>query len=137
MKRAARVDKNQPLIVALLRAFGCAVIHTHQLKNFCDVIAYRGGHTYTIEIKQTSKDKLTTGEEGAKQLIESVGCEYHIVYSAKCLFKLLQVTLPELQEALQYISKTSITRQLKTELLLMLDASLLYCRERQIQPYEI
>ena len=136
MKRAARVDKNQPLIVALLRAFGCAVIHTHQLKNFCDVIAYRGGQTYTIEIKQTSKDKLTTGEEEAKELIESVGCEYHIVYSARCLYKLLNVTTKQLAEAMVYVSK-NIEKKLRTQILLLLDASLIHCRERQIQPYEI
>ena len=141
MKRAANVDKNQVEIVAVLRSFGCYVVHTHQLKNFCDVIAYRNGITYTIEIKQTAKHKLTAGEDVARQGIEEAGCIYNVIYSIRCVFKMLDVSLEDLGCSIYWISKnvrnTRSNKSLKTTLLTALDASYNYCKAKNIDPKEL
>jgi len=58
---------NQPEIVDYLRALGYYVLHTHQLKNACDLIVSRDGQTVAIEIKDgslpPSQRKLTEGED--------------------------------------------------------------------------
>jgi hypothetical protein len=141
MKRAANVDKNQVEIVAILRSFNCYVVHTHQLKNFCDVIAYRDGITYTIEIKQTSKHKLTEGEDVARQGIEGAGCKYSVIYSMRCVFKLLDVSIQDLSNAICWTSKnvrnTKSNKALKATLLTALDASYKHCKDNNISPAEL
>ena len=141
MKRAANVDKNQVEIVAVLRAFGCYVVHTHQLKNFCDVIAYRDGVTYTIEIKQTAKHKLTVGEDNARKGIEGVGCTYNVIYSIRCIFKMLDASLEDLGCAIYWTSKnvrnTKNNKQLKSTILTALDASYNFCKANNIKPSDL
>jgi hypothetical protein len=67
MVRKARVDANQPVIVATLRRCGFAVAHTHTLgKGFPDLCISRRGWTGLVEVKDSSKPpsarKLTPDE---------------------------------------------------------------------------
>ena len=80
MRRNARVDRNQKEIVEELRAFGAEVLHIHQLKNCFDILVFWNGNIYPMEIKASTKDTLTEGEQIFKDKIEAVGCKYHIVY---------------------------------------------------------
>ena len=82
-RRAARVDGNQPAIVAAFRKLGWSVLIISQLKNCCDIIVAKGGVTIAVEIKDGDKPpsarKLSEGEQGFKdswlgrwELIESI-----------------------------------------------------------------
>jgi hypothetical protein len=51
LRRAAKVDRNQPEIVEAFRKMGCSVLHTSQLKNCCDLFVARG-KTAAIEIQR-------------------------------------------------------------------------------------
>lgn len=65
-KRAARIDGNQPEIVAKFRQLGFSVLHTHQLKNCVDIFVSRDKLTASVEIKDgslpPSARKLSEGE---------------------------------------------------------------------------
>jgi hypothetical protein len=65
LRRAARIDSNQPEIVEAFRKLGCSVLIISQLKNCCDIFVARG-KTAAIEIKDgslpKSKRQLTEGE---------------------------------------------------------------------------
>jgi len=65
-RRAAKIDTNQPEIVAKFRQLGFSVLHTHQLKSCVDIIVARDKLTATIEIKNgslaPSARKLSEGE---------------------------------------------------------------------------
>ena len=56
MRHAARVDANQQAIVAALRAAGCYV---WIIGLPVDLLVGYKGHTYLMEIKTTSKKRLT------------------------------------------------------------------------------
>jgi hypothetical protein len=82
-RRAARVDDNQPAIVAAFRKLGWSVLIISQLKNCCDIIVAKGGVTIAVEIKDGDKPpstrKLSKGEQDFKdnwmgrwELIESI-----------------------------------------------------------------
>lgn len=96
MRRAAKIDVNQPEIVKAFRALGYIVAHTHQLgSGFPDIIVSRllpSKHKFTalIEIKDgykpKSSQKLTPDEvefhakwQGEIAIINSVDqvLEYH------------------------------------------------------------
>lgn len=67
MRRRARVDANQPAIVATLRQCGFAVAHCHTVGNgFPDLVIARRGWTGLVEIKDADKPpsarKLTPDE---------------------------------------------------------------------------
>ena len=83
MRRAAKVDVNQPEIVKCLRAMGAHVLHTHQLKNAFDILVGYHGNLYIMEIKDgslpPSAKKLSTGEQSCKTKFNAVGVDYHIV----------------------------------------------------------
>lgn len=56
MLRKARVDANQPVIVATLRRCGFAVAHTHTIgKGFPDLVIARNGWTGLVEVKDADK----------------------------------------------------------------------------------
>jgi Holliday junction resolvase len=82
MRRAAKVDANQPEIVDCFRKFGWSVLIISQLKNCCDIIVSKNGRTVAVEIKDGSKPpsqrKLTEGEEKFRQDWQG---EYAIVES--------------------------------------------------------
>jgi len=66
-RRAAKVDANQPEIVAALRRLGASVAHTHAVgQGFPDLVAGYAGRTVLIEVKDGSKPpsarKLTPDE---------------------------------------------------------------------------
>ena len=81
-RRAAKVDANQPEIVAAFRKLGWYVLIISQLKNCCDIIVSKRLQTWAIEIKDGSKPpsarKLTPGEEAFRSTWKG---EYAIVES--------------------------------------------------------
>ena len=90
MKRAAKVDKNQPEIVKALRRCGAVVLLTHQIKNAFDIlVGYRGG-LFILEIKNPEylpkvynrerlEKELSEGESECMNKFKKVGVPYHIV----------------------------------------------------------
>lgn len=90
MKRAAKVDKNQPEIVKALRRVGAVVLLTHQIKNAFDIlVGYRGG-LFIMEIKNPEylpkkydrerlEKELSEGEHKCMEAFKKVGVPYHIV----------------------------------------------------------
>jgi len=83
MRRAAKVDDNQPDIVKAFRGLGWSVLIVSQLKRCCDLFVSKNGRTVAVEIKDGSKvpsrRKLTEGEtefrdswQGEWRLVESV-----------------------------------------------------------------
>lgn len=66
MRRAARTDHNHAHVLKQLRLRGWSCKSTHQLKNFCDIVASKNSHTVLIEVKDPNKPpsqrKLTKGE---------------------------------------------------------------------------
>ena len=81
MRRNAKVDKNQAALVAQIRQLGGHVLHVYQLKNAFDLLIGYRGKLYIIEIKADSKGKLTKGEQQCKDGFNSVGVDYHIIWS--------------------------------------------------------
>ncbi len=82
-RRAAKIDVNQPEIVAAFRRLGWSVLIISQLKKCCDIFVAKGGVTIAVEIKDGEKPpsarKLSEGEQDFKgnwlgrwELIESV-----------------------------------------------------------------
>jgi hypothetical protein len=68
MRTAAKVDANQPQIVAAFRALGCVVFPTHQMgKGFPDLAVRCGKIMCLVEIKDGAKppsaQKLTPQEQ--------------------------------------------------------------------------
>lgn len=83
MRRAAKVDVNQPEIVKAFRSLGWSVLIISQLKNCADIIVSKNGRTIVVEVKDgnqpPSKQKLTEGEvkfmnawQGEYMIINSV-----------------------------------------------------------------
>ena len=63
MRRAAKVDSNQPEIVEAFRKMGCDVLHTHQLgKGYPDLFVAYSGIWLAIEVKG-QQGKLTEAQE--------------------------------------------------------------------------
>ena len=81
MRRNAKVDLNQPLIVKQIRALGGYVLQCHQLKNAFDILVGYNGKLYIIEIKNDSKGKLTSGEMKCKIGFENVGIPYYTIWN--------------------------------------------------------
>lgn len=85
--RVCRVDANQKKIVEALRNAGASVKLVHTVKNFCDAIVAYNSSIYIVEIKDGTKSastkKLTPGEQGYKDEIESRGCAYHVVENVR------------------------------------------------------
>ena len=55
MRRAAKVDSNQPEIVAALRGVGCTVQHLHTIGKGCpDILVGKNGANILMEIKDGS-----------------------------------------------------------------------------------
>ena len=75
----ARVDANQPAVVAALRGIGASVLHLHTLPNCFDILVGYRKRNFIMEIKASEKEALTPGE--AKFRDEWRGGTYHIVYT--------------------------------------------------------
>lgn len=67
MRRAARIDVNQPELVKQIRQCGASVLHVHQLKNCFDILVGFKGLNFAFEIKDPNKSesgkRLTEGEQ--------------------------------------------------------------------------
>jgi Holliday junction resolvase len=77
MRRAARIDTNQPEIVDALRRAGCNVQPLHMVGKGCpDILASRGGRLVLMEIKDGAKPpsarKLTADEQAWHVLWDDV-----------------------------------------------------------------
>lgn len=83
MRTVARVDSNQPQIVAALRRIGASILHLHQLKNCFDLLVGYRGRTFLLEIKDPaqppSKRQLTEGEAAFRDAWR--GSPYHVVHT--------------------------------------------------------
>ena len=79
--RIAKVDKNQPEIVESLRKAGAKIKHTHTVPNLFDILVFKDGKTYCVEIKTDHKQKLTPGELKCKKDMESAGVKYWVITS--------------------------------------------------------
>ncbi len=103
MRRAAKVDANQPEIVEVFRKAGAQVALTHQLKNLCDCFVAYQRITVAVEIKDGSKppsaQKLTEGEAEFKERWEMQGL-YSVVRDADEALALLA----NISEAARYLS---------------------------------
>ena len=66
LRRAAKIDANQPELVEAFRKMGCSVLIIAQLKNACDLFVSKNHKTAAVEIKDgtlpPSKKMLTEGE---------------------------------------------------------------------------
>ncbi len=64
-RRAAKIDTNQPAIVADIRALGWTVQHLHMVGKGCpDIMVGAKGKNYLFEIKNPEYDcKLTDDEQ--------------------------------------------------------------------------
>jgi hypothetical protein len=93
--RIAKVDKNQPEIVAALRKVGAVVKHTHTIKNLFDILVFHKGKIYCVEIKDSkqpkSKKRLTPGEEQCRSDMESVGVKYWVIESIEEALEMINV----------------------------------------------
>jgi Holliday junction resolvase len=82
MRFSCKVDKNQPEIVAALRASGCGVLDLSAIGGGCpDICVARGGVVYLIEIKNPkTKGKLSPLQ---KKWHAKFGAQapVHVVYS--------------------------------------------------------
>lgn len=64
MRLRAKVDKNQAILVKILRQLGFQVIHCHQMgKGFPDLILAKNNKMWMVEIKDGNKAKLTPDQE--------------------------------------------------------------------------
>jgi hypothetical protein len=84
MRRAAKIDANQPLIVKALRDAGCTVQHLHGVGQGCpDLLVGFRGRNFLMEIKDPSRKpserKLSDDEKlwhgawnGQVQIVETV-----------------------------------------------------------------
>lgn len=83
MKYGARIDANQPEIVAALRKAGCTVQHLHAVGKGCpDLLCALDGGTFLIEVKDGSKipsKQALTPDQAAWHA--GWGAQVHIVNS--------------------------------------------------------
>lgn len=64
LRRAARIDKNQPEIVDALREAGASVCHLHTIGKGCpDLLVGLNGKNYLMEVKDAAKGRLTADQE--------------------------------------------------------------------------
>ena len=89
--RACKVDINQPILVKKIRELGGVVLHTHTLKNAFDILVGYDKKLYIIEIKNNAKSKLTSGEKRCKELFNSVGVDYHVIYDIEQFKELIKI----------------------------------------------
>lgn len=78
MRRAAKVDENQSLIVKALRAIGAAVYPLHRVGGGCpDLLVHGKQRTFLMEIKTRGE----TINKAQAEFIAKWPGEIHIVYT--------------------------------------------------------
>jgi hypothetical protein len=91
MRRASRVDTNQPEIVDALRKAGCAVVHTHMLgKDVPDLMVAHEGNTW-LEIKMPGEG-LTPGQREWHAWWQSHGGQAGVAHTVDEAFEVCGVT---------------------------------------------
>jgi len=107
---SAKIDVNQPEIVALLRKLGAGVFLVHRLKNFCDIMVVHQGITVAVEIKDGSKPpsarKITAGEDKFSQAWMSHGgwwAKIETLDEARALIVNIQSKARELESTLENV----------------------------------
>ena len=89
MRRAAKIDANQPEIVAFFEAAGAEVAYTFREKNLCDFFVSYLKETAAVEVKDGAKPpsqrKLSKGEKKFKKRWERTGtyAEIHNIEQAR------------------------------------------------------
>tara|TARA_R110000822_G_scaffold77084_5_gene185125 strand:+ start:2022 stop:2384 length:363 start_codon:yes stop_codon:yes gene_type:complete len=88
----SRIDANQPAIVAIFRMKGWYVLHTHDLKNACDLMVVKDGRTIAIEIKDNDKPpsarELSEGEKKFRDNWTTNGGEWMLI---ECIEDVLKI----------------------------------------------
>lgn len=97
MRRAARVDSNQPEIVAKLREYGCLVLHLHTLgRGVPDICVGYGGRNYLFEIKDPRKppsQRRLTKDENEWHLIWQLKGQVDVIETALQAIKIIEKDL--------------------------------------------
>jgi len=106
MKRAARVDDNQPEIVNALRQIGCSVQPLHAVgRGVPDLLVGVAGVNLLLEVKDGNKtpseQKLTKTQEawhaewvGQKAIVRSVEEAINLVYGMQSISSLKKAVCP-------------------------------------------
>lgn len=100
MKRAAKVDANQPEIVKALQMVGAHVEILSQVKNLFDILVGFRGQLHIMEVKnpkylpkEYDRDRLekslSDGERKCMKKFLAVGVPYHIVTNINEAFKII------------------------------------------------
>ena len=94
LRRAARIDRNQPEIVAALRKVGATVQPLHTIGKGCpDILVGKGGYNFLMEIKDgllvPSRRELTPDEYEWRQEWQGQVCTVESVDMA--LFELARL----------------------------------------------
>ena len=79
--RPSKKDLNQDDIIEALEKEGAEVVSIHSLKNAFDIIVYHEGRTFSVEVKNGKKAKLSEGEIKCKTKIEKAKVKYWIITS--------------------------------------------------------
>jgi Holliday junction resolvase len=81
---AQRRDKNEPEIIQALRAAGCGIIQMDRLAGF-DLLAFRNGQHWIIEVKMPGKElHLTNAEASQYYRVNTVyNTPYYVVSSVE------------------------------------------------------
>ena len=97
MRRAARIDENQPEIIHALRKAGAAVTPLHRVGGgVSDLLVSWRQRWFLLEVKNPLKPKadqdLTPGQ---KRWVGAQHAPVHIVYSAEEAVGLLSIVVPQ------------------------------------------
>lgn len=101
MRRAAKIDANQPDIVAALRKIGAQVVPTHTVgQGFPDLVVGFRGRTVLMEVKDGSKPpsarKLTPDQE-----------VFHRAWTGEI------VVIESIQQAIEVLTGTGVPNERK------------------------
>ncbi len=89
MRRAAKVDKNQSLIVSHAKKLGAEVLHLHSVGRGCpDLLISYNGFNYLVEVK-SEKGKLN---ESQVQFFEKWKGQVSVIYTTNELESLLGIS---------------------------------------------
>ena len=95
MRRASKVDVNQPAIVRDIRKVGYSVGHTHTVGDgFPDIVVGAHGQNFMFEIKDPDKvpsARALTDDEKAFHL--GWNGQIHIIHSAQEAFDVINATI--------------------------------------------
>jgi len=92
-KKYGKPDANHQNIIKFIRSIGGVVLDCKSLINAFDILVGYKGKLFIMEIKDGKKSpsqrKITPGEMRCKEMFESVGCDYHVVFCEEDVLKVL------------------------------------------------